>query len=162
MTGELDIRFATPDDIDTLLTLIGEFAAYERAEAVFSATKEDLLIYLFDKKYADALLFYKEGELLGYCVIDMLFFPYRGRPVLHLANIYIREAARGLGLGKKVFSYLCQLGLERGCVRFDWGCLNWNTASIEFYKKIGGIPFDVATAFRMPKERMEEVAAGKF
>jgi RimJ/RimL family protein N-acetyltransferase len=32
---------------------------------------------------------------------------------------------------------LAQLALQRGCGRFEWRVLDWNTPSIEFYKSLG-------------------------
>ena len=46
-------------------------------------------------------------------------------------------AARGHGYGKALLVHLAGLAKARGCGRFEWRVLDWNTPSIEFYKSLG-------------------------
>lgn len=66
---------------------------------------------------------------------------------------------RGKGLGKQMLKHLAQLAVERNCGRLEWWCLDWNEPSIKFYKKIGAVPMDEWTVYRMSGEALEKLAS---
>ena len=39
--------------------------------------------------------------------------------------------------------------VERGCTKIEWQVLDWNEASINFYKSIGGKPKDGWIIYRL-------------
>jgi hypothetical protein len=39
--------------------------------------------------------------------------------------------------------------VERGCGRFEWAVLDWNTPAIEFYRSLGARPMHDWTIFRV-------------
>ncbi|HTN49705.1 MAG TPA: GNAT family N-acetyltransferase, partial [Burkholderiaceae bacterium] len=47
--------------------------------------------------------------------------------------------ARGRGIGKALIRYGARLAVERGCGRYEWAVLDWNTPAIDFYESIGAI-----------------------
>ena len=57
-----------------------------------------------------------------------------------------------------ILSYLAKLAMERGCGRFEWWCLDWNKASIDFYKSIGAIPMDEWTVYRVCDKALVDLA----
>jgi hypothetical protein len=51
--------------------------------------------------------------------------------------------------------------LQRGSVwagRLEWSVLDWNTPAIEFYKKLGVVPMDEWTIFRVAGAALERLA----
>jgi len=50
------------------------------------------------------------------------------------------------------------LAKERNCSRLEWWVLDWNESAINFYKKIGAIPMDEWTVFRVAGEALDELA----
>ena len=47
---------------------------------------------------------------------------------------------------------------RRGCGRFEWSVLNWNTPAIEFYEALGAKPLDEWTIYRLTGDALEKLA----
>lgn len=43
---------------------------------------------------------------------------------MQLEDLYVKPEHRGSGLGKRLFGYLGEVALERGCERVEWSVLN--------------------------------------
>lgn len=57
-----------------------------------------------------------------------------------------------------ILSFLAKLCIERKCGRLEWSCLDWNKPSIEFYKKMGAVPMDEWTVYRITGNALNELA----
>jgi GNAT superfamily N-acetyltransferase len=64
------------------------------------------------------------------------FSTWLGRPAMHLEDIYVAEAARGRGVGRRLMTRLAAVALERGWGRIDFQVLDWNPAR-DFYRRLG-------------------------
>ena len=69
-----------------------------------------------------------------------LFFPnystWEGKPGLYIEDIFVDEAMRGTGIGRKLIAAVAKIAHSRGCARIDLAVLNWNPAR-GFYSRIG-------------------------
>lgn len=65
---------------------------------------------------------------------------------------------RGKGFGRRIFSFLAELTREREYGRLEWVCLDWNEPSIQFYKKMGAVPMDDWTTFRLQGQALNDLA----
>ena len=61
--------------------------------------------------------------------------PGRVRPGIHLEDIFVEEAARRHGVGKRLMQRLAAIAVERGCARLELQVLDWNPAR-EFYRRL--------------------------
>ena len=52
-----------------------------------------------------------------------------------------------------------QICLKRNCVRMDWVCLNWNTSSIEYYKRKGAIDLTANEKWHLFRMKGKEIEA---
>ena len=150
MTDSFIIRPAVESDTTTLLSLIKELADYEKLSHAVVATEDTLRASLFsDKPVAEALI----GEVAGRAVAFAIYFhnysTFLGRKGLYLEDLYVQPECRGCGFGKSLLIRLAQIAVERGCGRFEWAVLNWNTPAIEFYRKLGAVPMNEWTVFRL-------------
>ena len=62
---------------------------------------------------------------------------------------------------KDYFCLLKQLAIiavERGCVRLEWWCLDWNQPSIDFYLSLGAEPMKDWTVYRIAGDTLTELA----
>ena len=53
-----------------------------------------------------------------------------------------------------------QLAVARGCGRFEWSVLDWNTPAIEFYKSLGAQPQEEWVRYRMEGDALRDFAQG--
>ncbi|MDP4092349.1 MAG: GNAT family N-acetyltransferase [Bacillota bacterium] len=155
---KFSLRFAEKKDTDLILEFIKGLAEYEKMSDQVSATPEILEKSIFERKMAEVVI----GEYKGVPVAFALFFhnfsTFLGKPGLYLEDLYVKPEMRGKGIGKIILSFLASLAIERDCGRFEWWCLDWNEPSIEFYKKIGAIPMDEWTVYRVSGEKLSTLA----
>jgi GNAT superfamily N-acetyltransferase len=131
------IRFATPDDVGLLLQLIRELAAYERAPQAVVATENDLLRHGFGPEPRfEALVVFVDEKPAGFALFFPDFSTWRGRPGLYLEDLYVRDWARGLGVGRRLMARLAAIAIERDWPALHFAVLNWNPAR-DFYRRLG-------------------------
>ncbi|MPN29796.1 hypothetical protein SDC9_177249 [bioreactor metagenome] len=57
-----------------------------------------------------------------------------------------------------MMSFISKLAIERGCQRLEWGCLDWNEPTVNFYKNLGAIGVDIMTIYRFTPDKLQENA----
>ena len=131
------LRFATADDVGLLLELIRELAAYERAPGAVVATEDDLRRHGFGpERRFEALLAFVDDEPAGFALFYPDFSTWRGRAGLFLEDLYVKEWARGRGVGRRLMTRLAALAVERGWTALNVNVLDWNPAR-GFYRRLG-------------------------
>jgi len=132
------IRPATEADVPVLLAFIRELAEYEKLTHEVSATEEKLRLTLFGpRRFAEALLACADGKPVGFALFFHNYSTFLARPGLYLEDLYVQPAFRGQGIGKLLLTTVARLAVERGCGRYEWTVLDWNTPSIRFYEGLG-------------------------
>lgn len=155
----VSIRLAEREDVGLVLRFIKELADYEKLLSEVVATEEILMETIFERRAAEVVIAELDGEPVGFALFFHNFSTFLGRPGLYLEDLYVRPEIRGKGIGKLLLSYLAKLALDRGCGRFEWWCLDWNTPSIDFYKSIGAIPMDEWTVYRVTGDALTKLAS---
>lgn len=155
----ITIRAATPADVPLILALVRELAVYEKLEHEVSATEDDLQKTLFgDRRFAECVLANLNGEPVGFALYFSNFSTFLGRPGLYLEDLFVRPAARGMGVGRALLEHLARVAVQRGWGRFEWSVLDWNDPAIGFYKKLGAKPMDEWTIFRLSGDSLRKLA----
>lgn len=132
------IRPARPGDEAVILDLLIELAAFERAPDAVQATTASLTRSLFGPKpEAEALLAELGGAVVGVAVWFQSYSTWTGKPGLYLEDLFVRDAARGRGVGKALLVALAQICRDRDYARMEWAVLDWNTPAIKFYDSLG-------------------------
>jgi GNAT superfamily N-acetyltransferase len=158
----ITIRPATPADVPTIMAFIMELAVYEKLEHEVSATTADLHTNLFgDRPVVEGVIAALDDEPVGYALFFPNFSSFLARPGLYLEDLYVRPAARGLGIGRRLLEHLARTAVDRGWGRFEWAVLDWNEPSIAFYKKMGAIPMHDWTVFRVTGEALQKLAGDR-
>jgi GNAT superfamily N-acetyltransferase len=145
---------ATERDVPVLFTMIRELAEYEKLTDKLIATEELLRKNLFGagNRSVEAHLAYLDDRPVGYAIFFHNFSTFLARPGLYIEDIYVRPETRGKGIGKAMFEYLRGIAKERGCGRMEWSVLKWNKSAIDFYEKMGAVPMDEWTTYRLVLE----------
>jgi GNAT superfamily N-acetyltransferase len=138
----LRIRTATAADVEAILALIRQLAAYEREPDAVKATEADLL----RDGFAEAPRFHvllAEDEVdgqagaVGFALYFFTYSTWRGRSSLHLEDLFVTPEARGRGVGRALMASLAARAQEDDCPRFEWQVLDWNAPAIGFYERLG-------------------------
>ncbi|VXB94359.1 GNAT family N-acetyltransferase [Pseudomonas sp. 8O] len=157
----IDIRPATPDDAELILRFITELAIYEKAEHEVKTDAAGIRDSLFTEgSTAHGLICENDGQPIGYAVYFFNYSTWLGKHGLYLEDLYVSPEARGLGAGKALLRHLAQLAVERGCGRFEWSVLDWNTPAIDFYEAFGARPQSEWTTYRLTGQALQDFAAG--
>jgi GNAT superfamily N-acetyltransferase len=137
VSGAITVRFATADDVPLLLRFVRALAVFERAPDAVVATEADLRRHGFGPEpQFEAILAFVDSEPAGCALFHTRFSTWLGRPGLYLEDLYVIEAARGKGVGKRLMARLAAIAVERGWGRIDFHVLDWNPAR-EFYHRLG-------------------------
>lgn len=153
---QLHIRFAKEGEEGIILAFIEKLAAYEKMQDEVVATEETLHEWLFVKKSAETLFAEYEGKIIGFALFFHNFSTFVGRSGMYLEDLFVLPEYRGKGFGKKLLEEVARLGVERGCKRMEWACLDWNQPSIDFYLSLGAKPMQEWTIYRLAGERLKE------
>ena len=156
---QIQIHPATPQDIPLILTFIRELAAYEKLADEVVATEDDLHVALFgERPVIEAVIASKDNEPVAYALFFPTFSTFLGKPGLYLEDLYVRPAARGFGVGRKLVEHLARITVQRGWGRLEWSVLDWNEPSIGFYKKLGATAMDEWMIFRLTGQALQTLA----
>lgn len=155
------VREASEADVPLILSFIRELAGYERLSHEVVATEEGLREGLFgERRYAEVLIAERDGLPAGFALFFHNFSTFLGKPGVYLEDLYVKPELRGAGIGKKLLAHLASLAVARGCGRLEWWVLDWNEPSIGFYRKLGAVPMDDWTVYRITGGALDELAAG--
>jgi GNAT superfamily N-acetyltransferase len=159
--SEITIRPATVQDTAVILGFIRALAQYERLEHELVATEESLRQTLFGAHpYAEVVLACEGDKPLGFALFFHNYSTFKGTPGIYLEDLFVLPEARGRGIGKHLLTWLARTAVQRGCARLEWAVLDWNEPAIGFYKRLGAIPMDEWTVFRVTGDALTALAGG--
>jgi GNAT superfamily N-acetyltransferase len=156
----LQIIPATERDVPLVFSFIRKLAEYERLLDEVVATEELLREGLFGPHpAAEVVLAHLDGLPVGFALYFHTFSTFVGRSGIYLEDLFVEPTHRGMGVGKALLAYVANLAVQRGCGRFEWSVLDWNTPSINFYKSLGALPLDDWIRYRLVGDALNCVAA---
>lgn len=155
------VRAARPSDVGRIHALVYALARYERAADQVRATPGQLGKALFGPSPAVfALVAEVEGEVVGFALWFLNFSTWEGVHGIYLEDLFVEPAHRGRGLGKALLQALAEIAVDRGYARVEWEVLDWNAPSIAFYRRLGAVPMEEWTVFRLTGDALRAAAAG--
>ena len=152
------IREATPKDLDAIWDLILGLAEYEKASDQVRTTKEQIGKSLFEEDVAKCHVAEIDGEVIGIAQWFLNYSTWTGVPGIYLEDLFVKPEFRGKGAGLALMKELARICVAKGYARFQWWVLDWNEPSINFYKKLGAVPMDEWTVYRLSAEALEMFA----
>ena len=155
------VRTARPGDVPDVLALVRELATYEREPDAVETTGQMLHDALFGPSpVACCHVAVLDGQVVGMALWYVTFSTWKGVPGLWLEDLFVRESARGTGLGRALLQTLAAVCVDRGYARFEWWVLDWNAPAIGFYASLGAVPQDEWTVHRVDGDALRELAGG--
>ena len=154
----LSIRPANAGDVPLLVTLIHEFAAFERLPV--TVTEASLLRDGFGERPRFRVLMAEwDGQPAGYAFFFDYYSTFEGRAGLFLEDVYVREQYRGKKIGNALMARVAAIAREENCFGVRWQVLDWNTPAIDFYRKIGAEFLDEWKTVSLQGDAFERLAA---
>jgi GNAT superfamily N-acetyltransferase len=131
------LRRATKEDIGLVRDLVMELAIFEKApEEVTSSLADYVQEGFSDNPLFTANLIYLNDELAGFSLWYYRFSTWKWRR-FYLEDLYIKEAFRGRGLGRKLINEAIEEAKRMKCTGMMWQVLDWNQPAIDFYNTLG-------------------------
>ena len=106
----------------------------------------------------DQLLEGSGHRAVGFALYFFTFSTFKARPTLYLEDLFVLPGERRHGVGRRLFAELAKIAVARECGRMEWSVLDWNTPARDFYSKIGAVPMDEWTVFRLTPEAFGRLA----
>jgi ribosomal protein S18 acetylase RimI-like enzyme len=143
----ITIRPVAADDLPQLLALCRDHAAYERLNWRDEGQAAWLAQALFDTppRLFAWVLADDTGTLHGYMSATLDFSTWQAAPFVYMDCLYLAEAQRGQGWGRRLMRQLQQFAHQQGCTQIQWQTPPDNQGGIAFYQRIG--------AQALPKQR---------
>jgi len=158
----IQIRKAEVNDAPLILEFIQSLAEYERLRDSCVATEEKLKATLFSENPAAEVIIASDGgKPMGFALFFHNYSTFLAQRGIYLEDLFVKPAARGKGVGFALLSALARIAVERDCGRLEWAVLDWNQLAIDFYKRIGAVPLDEWTTFRMSGDSLISLAQGR-
>ena len=157
----MQIRAARPEDAELIFNFITALAVYERepdAVKIDAATIAAQLVA--DNPPFECLLAHEGDEPAGFALFFHNYSTWRGSQGVHLEDLFVHPHLRGRGIGKALLQAVARIAVDRGCPRFEWAVLDWNTPAIDFYRALGAEPLDEWTTFRIADDALAALASG--
>jgi len=130
-------RLATKKDMPRVLELIKELAIFEKEPHAVEVTLQDLETDGFGETQKFTCFVVEiNSKIEGIALVYPRYSTWKGE-VLHLEDLIVSEAYRGLGLGTILLNEVVQYAKQLGVRRLSWEVLDWNKPAIKFYESKG-------------------------
>lgn len=151
------IRNGVEKDIPRALDLVKELAIYEKAPNEVEVTVNEMLEWGFGKdKQFDFFVALDNDVIVGLALFYYKYSTWKGK-CLFLEDIIVTESKRGKGIGKLLFDKVVEVSKQQKVRRMEWQVLNWNTPSIDFYKKYNSFLDDEWINCKLTNHQLEKM-----
>lgn len=161
----LRIAPARPADVVHLIAMIRELAEFEHLTHLLECDEDKLQAALFGPQPCiEALIGWVDDpapQAVAYTICFQNYSTFLGRPGLYLEDLYVRPAWRKRGHARSLLTHLAGLAVARGCGRFEWSVLDWNTGAQDFYRGLGAEVLPDWRITRLTGEALERLAGNR-
>lgn len=134
------IRSVEARDVDELIVLCAEHAAFERASYDPTGKREKLAKLLFARESAlIGKVAVGEDSLVGYATASAEVSTWAAQRFMHMDCLFVRETHRGRGVGARLMEAIVQEAARLGIDQLQWQTPRWNTKADRFYRRTGAV-----------------------
>jgi ribosomal protein S18 acetylase RimI-like enzyme len=151
------IRAAGPADVEAYALLAGEFEAYLTAidPAGEGPPRADHAAAFLRDACSEApwfhcLLAEDGGAPLGFLSYYFGYWPERAAGTLFITDLFVREAARGRGVGRALMAEAARILDARGGTLVMWAVWDINHPAMRFYESLGAAYMDEERLMSLP------------
>lgn len=133
---KVSIRRARDGDRIPLLALIREHAEFEQSKATINDAE---LARILEMRQPPVRIFIAAvaGEAFAYAALTTDYSLWRGCNWAHLDCLFVKQEARGLGIGAKLLHHIKSVSRRNALNRLEWQTPDWNQKAIAFYHREG-------------------------
>jgi GNAT superfamily N-acetyltransferase len=157
-------RLATPADAAALAELFWLCDRHywgDKATPLESILEHVRARVLAAEADARILLAEIDGKAVGFACFALLFPAPDAGGQIYMKELFVREDARGNGIGPALLRAVAKAGVERGAMRLDWTAEDNNPRAVEFYDRIGARRLTEKIYFRFDGEKLKAFAEGE-
>ena len=137
------IRRARPADAPALVQMAEALNRYE-GKPPTPLTAEGLKQRMFGRRrMLSCLVAELDGAIVGFAAYQPSFDMETGSSGLYMSDLFVEDAARRRGVGRKLMEWLAREALRRGGAWLGWGVMTKNLEAQAFYRAVGGAPVNV-------------------
>lgn len=129
------IRKAAETDYPTIIAALKEFAVFQKTP-VEKVTNTAELMKEEQQYFTCFIAEDRKGTFMGMATCSFAYYSWTGK-ALYLDDLYVKEAYRKQGIGKRLFDAIFTYAKQENCKKIHWMVSNWNNNAIEFYKSAG-------------------------
>ncbi|MGW9685075.1 N-acetyltransferase family protein [Flagellimonas sp. 2504JD1-5] len=134
------IRFAELYDVNEIVKMCQLHASFERASYDMFGKAEKLARDLFAKKpKLYCLVIADDQVLLGYATYMKQYATWDANDYVYMDCLFIREFARGRGLGESLMERIRMESKQLGCDQVQWQTPSFNIRAMQFYERLGAV-----------------------
>ncbi|PSN15638.1 GNAT family N-acetyltransferase [filamentous cyanobacterium CCT1] len=138
----MKIRFANPNDASLIFSFIQKKSEFDRNIGAFSGvlqvSEDKIRKTLFGKIPLSYVLFAKfSAHEIGFALYGFRYSSFVGQPSIWLDDLYVDDAMRSQGAGRKLMAQLAQIAKENDCTHLAWNADARNTLGLCFYERLG-------------------------
>jgi GNAT superfamily N-acetyltransferase len=137
------LRKATIEDAEALASLLTEIGWFEvfKNESLEESTQRvraELELCLADDSHLVCVAQSEEGKVIGYVSVHWLPYLFMHGPEAYVSELFVRDSARGRGVGRRLLQAVETEARSRGCTRMSLTNLRRRESyKRQFYVKAG-------------------------
>jgi GNAT superfamily N-acetyltransferase len=159
-SSKATIRAATREDTTAILRLVVALADFEKLPPPDEAAQARLVEDAFGSRPRfEIYLAEVGGQVVGYAFVFETYSTFRALPSLYLEDLFVLPEFRGQRVGYTLFTHCAREAVRRGCGRFEWAVLDWNTHAIQFYERLGAKHLAAWQVYRLDGPALERFGA---
>ena len=132
-----EVRLAEPDDAALVAGLMAEFRDWQGRTEPSDAALHQAVKRLIADPGAEYLLATAGGEPAGVCQLRYRYGVWYAAEDCWLEDLFVRERARGRGLGQALVEAAVERARRRGCLRIELDADSDNDAALALYGRLG-------------------------
>jgi GNAT superfamily N-acetyltransferase len=136
--SDVTIRAARREDAPAIVALVRALAEFEHLPGPDDAAAARFVADGFGPRPRfESLVAEVDGAVVAYAIHLTTYSTFLMRPTLFLEDVFVHPCARRRGVATALMERLRALAVERGCGRFEWMVLDWNTGAQALYARMG-------------------------
>lgn len=134
----LRIRLATEGDVDSIHSMILRLARATGLREKVTSRPEDFRRFGSRGQPAfQALIAERDTLAVGLCLFFYSFSSWRGELGVYVQDLFVADAERGSGLGRRLLGETVRLAKRRGATYLRLSVNEANSGARQFYERIG-------------------------